>query len=363
MARGEIEPPAPSYAAPGRAKQRLNRKDARRGDDRAGGLLCLAAAGRCELARAYNPAIVPRRPEALPLLLSLAILAGSENRAGATIWSPPIDVGAVDDSGENSRRGMDYMHARYYRPGLGRFLSVDPALGNPANPQSWNRYSYVQNQPINFLDGTGAYREDFHRDLTLVLAIAAGYTPSAAFAIAAATQLPDEDGRSPTSISNLPGREGWHFVTGERLQNLKDIASMSHSSYDIGSFLHALQDSFSHAGYGPVTGHVGSAVSGALSGLASGGLYGAMLGAAQGGADAWSVDTTSSRPDQAFFAAQETYTELANLNGGNTSVSFSALEGNLRGYLGSDQHSALRKFYYDRLCQQVGCGGGGAAEK
>lgn len=50
---------------------------------------------------------------------------------------------------------LDYMHARYNSPALGRFLSVDPVLGDPEEPQSWNRYSYVSNNPMNFTDPTG----------------------------------------------------------------------------------------------------------------------------------------------------------------------------------------------------------------
>jgi RHS repeat-associated protein len=50
---------------------------------------------------------------------------------------------------------LDYMHARYYSPGAGRFLSVDPAGFDPSQPQSWNRYSYVQNNPVNRFDPDG----------------------------------------------------------------------------------------------------------------------------------------------------------------------------------------------------------------
>lgn len=51
--------------------------------------------------------------------------------------------------------GLDYMHARYYGAAVGRFLSVDPVLGNPSAPQSWNRYAYVSNNPLGRTDPTG----------------------------------------------------------------------------------------------------------------------------------------------------------------------------------------------------------------
>jgi RHS repeat-associated protein len=63
---------------------------------------------------------------------------------------------------------LDYMHARYYSPVLGRFLSVDPSMdlkANLPNPQRWNRYSYVSNNPINKTDPDG--RDEYAMDQRL----------------------------------------------------------------------------------------------------------------------------------------------------------------------------------------------------
>jgi RHS repeat-associated protein len=51
--------------------------------------------------------------------------------------------------------GNDYMHQRYYSPGLARFVSVDPVLGSTGSSQSWNRYSYAANNPLKFVDPNG----------------------------------------------------------------------------------------------------------------------------------------------------------------------------------------------------------------
>jgi RHS repeat-associated protein len=64
-------------------------------------------------------------------------------------------TGHERDSLASNPNTLDYMHARYYNPTAGRFLSVDPVLGNPSIPQSWNRYAYVQNNPINRTDPKG----------------------------------------------------------------------------------------------------------------------------------------------------------------------------------------------------------------
>ncbi len=48
-----------------------------------------------------------------------------------------------------------YMNARYYMPLVGRFISPDTIVPEPGNPQSFNRYVYVRNNPMNFTDPTG----------------------------------------------------------------------------------------------------------------------------------------------------------------------------------------------------------------
>jgi RHS repeat-associated protein len=52
---------------------------------------------------------------------------------------------------------LDYMHARFCSPTTGRFLSLDPVLGRVGAPQSWNRYAYVMNDPVNLIDPTGEF--------------------------------------------------------------------------------------------------------------------------------------------------------------------------------------------------------------
>lgn len=60
-------------------------------------------------------------------------------------------------SHERDALGLDYMHARYFVPTWGRFLSVDPTWESAdlGKPQSWNRYSYVWNNPVNATDPDG----------------------------------------------------------------------------------------------------------------------------------------------------------------------------------------------------------------
>lgn len=51
--------------------------------------------------------------------------------------------------------GLIHMNGRVYDPELGRFLSADPFVQAPYNTQSYNRYSYVFNNPLSFTDPSG----------------------------------------------------------------------------------------------------------------------------------------------------------------------------------------------------------------
>jgi RHS repeat-associated protein len=71
------------------------------------------------------------------------------------------DVGNITqtDFGYTGQRAlnnglMDY-HARFYDAALGRFVQPDTIIPDSVNPQTWNRYSYVSNDPITFNDPTG----------------------------------------------------------------------------------------------------------------------------------------------------------------------------------------------------------------
>lgn len=51
--------------------------------------------------------------------------------------------------------GLTYMGARYYDPVIGRFYSDDPVAFSFKDPTTFNRYSYVSNNPYKYVDPDG----------------------------------------------------------------------------------------------------------------------------------------------------------------------------------------------------------------
>ena len=59
--------------------------------------------------------------------------------------------------GADAETGLNFAQARYQSSIQGRFTSVDPlgASASVGDPQSFNRYSYVNNNPTNLTDPSG----------------------------------------------------------------------------------------------------------------------------------------------------------------------------------------------------------------
>lgn len=106
------------------------------------------------------------------------------------------------------------------------------------------------------------YEEDVHRDLTYVLALAAGFKAAEARAISKATQEVDEDPEKQPFASRKARRD-YHFTTPQRRAEMWLLFEQSAQRRDrsetftrLGDYFHAQQDSYSHAGYNTITGHL-----------------------------------------------------------------------------------------------------------
>jgi RHS repeat-associated protein len=71
-----------------------------------------------------------------------------------TMSSSQVNRGYTDQEYVNSVAWLN-LNARMYDPQIGRFMSADPVTGKPYSTQGWNRYAYVENNPLNQTDPTG----------------------------------------------------------------------------------------------------------------------------------------------------------------------------------------------------------------
>ena len=78
------------------------------------------------------------------------------------VWGQPVPMSFPNLTTEgftgheaDVELGLVNMKGRIYDPKVGRFLTTDPVVSDPLSGQSWNPYSYVVNNPLNFVDPTG----------------------------------------------------------------------------------------------------------------------------------------------------------------------------------------------------------------
>jgi RHS repeat-associated protein len=67
---------------------------------------------------------------------------------------------------KDNETNLDFAEARMYENRYGRFTAVDPLLasGKSANPQTFNRYGYVENSPLVITDPSGMIGDYFNRN-------------------------------------------------------------------------------------------------------------------------------------------------------------------------------------------------------
>lgn len=73
-------------------------------------------------------------------------------------------------TGHEMVNGLNFIHmnGRIYDPTLGRFLQADPHIQAPYNSQSYNRYSYVLNNPLSYTDPSGYFFKKMLRGIAKV---------------------------------------------------------------------------------------------------------------------------------------------------------------------------------------------------
>src|SRR5579875_2557570 len=80
----------------------------------------------------------------------------------SAVWGERRRRAEVHGPSQRQRNGLDFFTARYYGSALGRFISPDPANAgaDATDPQSWNAYAYVRNNPLALVDPMGLWTFD-----------------------------------------------------------------------------------------------------------------------------------------------------------------------------------------------------------
>ena len=150
-----------------------------------------------------------------------------------------------------------YYRARWYDPNLGRFISEDPIGLNGGV----NQYAYVSNNPVNATDPTGLYERDVHFYLTYYLSLRSGcFSRQAALEIAMGDQGTDDDPATAPGYNKPFENAHYHALSPNARPGVGSNAMAPYLPFQglryFGTYLHYLQDTFSHEGYpNPVYGH------------------------------------------------------------------------------------------------------------
>jgi len=110
----------------------------------------------------------------------------------------------------NQETGLEYALARYYDPRTAAFCSADPVSGDPSDPESWNRYVYARDNPINLTDPSGQF---WLFDVLKIVGLIAADVISGGV-----TQFAFET-LSPLSFPDLIGTLGLYAETGRMVSH------------------------------------------------------------------------------------------------------------------------------------------------
>jgi RHS repeat-associated protein len=113
------------------------------------------------------------------------------------------------ETGGGDWQPLNYFGARYFHSATGRFTSVDPVFTitkNIVDPQRWNRYTYVRNNPIRYVDPDGRevkYASDELKDFF-------GFLSSRSKAVAAILATYNAEGAPTLNISSRALQRSGH---------------------------------------------------------------------------------------------------------------------------------------------------------
>jgi RHS repeat-associated protein len=79
-----------------------------------------------------------------------------------------LNIPFLGSKERDNETGLDYFEERFFASTQGRFTSCDPLMASAktGNPQSWNRFVYVLNNPLRYVDPDGMLEKEAWDQLT-----------------------------------------------------------------------------------------------------------------------------------------------------------------------------------------------------
>ena len=168
-----------------------------------------------------------------------------------------------------------HMGGRTYNPTLGRFMQADPFIQAPTNLQSYNRYAYVQNNPMTYTDPSGYFLKKLMQ-VTGVTAVMK-FLANNAFL----------NGIVMAALNFIPGCQGWCSAAFAAVQSYAVTGSLG-GALRAGLFAYVGTGVGALGNFGGFAGFVASGIAGGALSVLQGGKFGhgfvsAGLGASLGG--------------------------------------------------------------------------------
>ena len=189
--------------------------------------------------------------------------------------------------------GFLFYEARYYDPQLGRFPTPDTIVPSPSAPQTFNRYTYANNNPVTYTDPTGHRGWNPFRHLARLLGPIGRTIVSAVIAavvfvvtLPAGPQVAAASAAAAFSYTNTflnasaQGASYWRATAAATVNGLAAFAAVY-----VGFYAGPVAGAAIGASFGAASGAASAAILGGDPGRAA--LSGAVAGGIMGGVGGW----------------------------------------------------------------------------
>lgn len=113
---------------------------------------------------------------------------------------------------------------------------------NPFEPQSWNRYTYVVNRPVSYVDENGLWPKETHYTMSYMVGRMSGLSAPHSHVLGSALFSVDKGATAPWHFWDPADQRRWHAFGSPDLAPFIEWAENSATLWALGRNLHPVQD-------------------------------------------------------------------------------------------------------------------------